>query len=253
MALFRKVLMELLQEMGGLQNFGVALPARDGQMHHEAAVAFLEGESEGLVVDDLEGEGIAGGGARVAHPGGDDGGQFLVEHEVFNGEAEVFHGHFRAVGPLQALAELEGEHGVILVHFVRFHDVGVHLVGVGGLHGQKAFGHAHEHVRVPVDGVGDKPQGAAKVTDFRIQIFVQEFVNQAGVFRQTLFHRGQFAAFHQRVEHGGLGVGSFGSGRHCAQGQHHGQNQQPRQFLHGGSSFFSPNRQTPRPGPFRNI
>ena len=236
-ALFGKVLMEGLQVMGGLEDVGVALPAVGGNVHQEAAVGELEGELEGVVVNHFEGEGIAGGQAAVAHVSGDSGSQLFVEHEVFNAELHVVHGDFGAVGPLQALAQGEGELSHVVVHFAAAQHVGDDLAGVGGGHGHQAFVHADEAVRVPVDHGGGQPQGAAVVADFHIQVLVQDLVGQLGLFGKTLFHGSQFAGFDLFVEHGGLGVGAFGHGGHCDHAHHQRQDDQPGHFLHGSTSI----------------
>ena len=237
-ALFREVRMEGLQEVSGLQELGVALPASDGEMHGKSAVAGVEGQGEGLVVDDFELHGLAGSGAAVAHPRGHNGSQLLVEHEVLNAELDVFHGHFFAVGPLESLAELEGEHGLIVIGGELFHHVGGDDVGVGALHGQEVFIHAHEAVGVPVDHGGDQAQGAAVIAALIIQVLVQDFLDDTGGFGKTLFHGGKLAGLNGCIQHRSLGVVAFGGRGHGEQRYDHRQNQQPRQLFHVGFLLF---------------
>ena len=233
-------LMELLQVMGGLEQVGIALPSGDGKMHREAAVGLFEDELEGGIVNDFEGEGIPGGGAAVAHVGRHHGGELLIQHEILDAEAIVFHGDFFTVGPLQALANRKGKLGLIVVHLIILHHVGGHVAGVGGSHGQQGFVVAHEHVRVPVHGLGDQPHGAAVIAAFIVQIFIQNFVGNPGIFGQALFHRGQLAGFHPLGQHGRFVVGAFRGAGKGAHAQQHREGQYQGQFLHEDSLLFLP-------------
>ena len=235
MAFFREVLMEGFQIIGRLDEIRIAIEARRGKINAQRTVGAGELQLEGHLVDDSEFK----GNAVHRHPGGDSGGQFLVENEMLHGEGHVVHGHFHAVGPLQPLAQGEGVGGAVVADLIIRHQVGLYHVGVHALHGQQVFRHAHEHVGVPVHLGKNRPQGAAVNAAFVFQLLGGiVVVGQARVFRQSFFHRGQLAGLNPFRQHGGLGVFDFRQGRdaHRGKGQH--QRQKQCNLLHVPSSSF---------------
>jgi len=195
---------ELFQIVRRLENLDIAAPARDAQHQQEPAIGLVKGDGKGVIILDLDH--IWGAGAFVAgtQPGRRARGQLGVHHDVFIGEPDVLGGYRRPVGPLDPLAQVEGELGLGCIHLEGIADVARDLFAQDTRGVDQGLVAHHENVRIPVGGGGQGADGPSVATDLEGELGGRHRVRDLGLERQALLDRRQLARGNQLGEHGGF-------------------------------------------------